>query len=161
MHVYQCIIAMKIRRRLWVLRNRSYRQLGATMWVLRIDLDLLQEQPVFLTTEPSLQSQEAILRCSEHGVIMMHHSKFITVINGLFESEGVWEAHGCEEHRVSAFLSTLLEPKSALEKPGFTSQLSVFCRLWRLKRGETRARAAYLMADYVRKPYDKRWKGKS
>lgn len=83
---------------------------------------------------------------------MMHLSEFITVINGLFEREGVWEAHGCEEHRVSAFFSTLLEPKSAPEKPGLTGQLSVFCRLWRLKRGETRARAAYLMADYSGKP---------
>lgn len=92
---------------------------------------------------------------------MRHHSKLITVINGLFGREGVRVAHGCEEHRLSAFLSTLLEPKGALEKPGFAGQLSVFSRLWRIKCGETRARAARLMADYLRKPYDKRWEGRS
>lgn len=46
----------KVRRREWSLCNWSYRQLGAAIWVLRIELNagLLQEQQVFLTTESLL-----------------------------------------------------------------------------------------------------------
>ena len=33
----------------------SYRELGATVWVLEIDSGPLEEQPALLPTEPSLQ----------------------------------------------------------------------------------------------------------
>ena len=44
--------------------KEGIQQLWATMWVLRIELRTLEEQPVLLTAEPSLQVQLEFSKCS-------------------------------------------------------------------------------------------------
>lgn len=55
-----CLVAAEVRRGHWIPWDQSCRQLWAVAWVLGIDPNLLEKEPVYLTAKPSLQPVKSI-----------------------------------------------------------------------------------------------------
>jgi hypothetical protein len=62
-----CLVPMEASRECWIPWNWSCRWLGVTVWTWELNLDLLEEQPMLLTTETSHQPRDRDLPTDSAG----------------------------------------------------------------------------------------------